>query len=187
VPVLAFAVFGSITPPLSRKLGLEPLLIISMLGAALGVAMRSTASSATEFILWSVIALGGMGAGNVLLPPLVKRYFPDKIGPVTAIYTTLIAVSTALPPLFVVPMANAFGWRTSLGQWMLIGVLSAVPWLIVVLGSVRGRRQGGAVLKREKREPGARKSSNQVPSRRAARCWRSHTGWALAIWLAVHS
>ena len=187
VPVLAFALFGSITPPLSRKLGLEPLLIISMLGAALGVAMRSTASSASEFIVWSVIALGGMGAGNVLLPPLVKRYFPDKIGPVTAIYTTLIAVSTALPPLFVVPMANAFGWRTSLGQWMLIGVLSAVPWLIVVLGSVRGRRQVAAILKREKREPGTKKISNQVRSRRGGRIWRSPTAWALAFFLAANS
>src|SRR5690625_5910419 len=97
VPVLAFALFGSITPPLSRKLGLEPLLIISMLGAALGVAMRSTASSASEFIVWSVIALGGMGAGNVLLPPLVNRYFPVKIGPFSSLYTSMIAVSTSLP------------------------------------------------------------------------------------------
>src|SRR5690625_7567356 len=117
-----------------------------MLGAALGVAMRSTASSASEFLVWPVIALGGMGAGNVLLPPLVKRYFPDKIGPVTAIYTTLIAVSTALPPLFVVPLAEGFGWRTSLGQWMIIGVLSAVPWLHMVIGSGQHLRHGCCLL-----------------------------------------
>src|SRR5690625_4111624 len=112
-----------------------------MLVAALGVGVRSTADTASEFIIWSVVALGGMGAGNVLLPPLVKRYFPDRIGAVTAIYTTLIAISTALPPLFVVPMAQTFGWRVSLGQWAIIGVLAALPWIIVVVGSLRGRRQ----------------------------------------------
>src|SRR5690625_7072392 len=139
----------------------------------------------TKLVL--LMAMSIMIARNGRPPPLVKRYFPDKIGPVTAIYTTLIAVSTALPPLFVVPMANAFGWRTSLGQWMLIGVLSAVPWLIVVLGSVRGRRQVAAILKREKREPGATKISNQMRSRRGGRIWRSPTAWALAFFLAANS
>src|SRR5690625_4622302 len=114
VPVLAFALFGSLTPPLSRKIGIEPLLIIAMLVAALGAGVRSTADTASDFSIWSVVALGGMGAGNVLLPPLVKRYFPDKIGPGTAIYTTLIDVSNAMQPLFVVQLAKAFGWRSSL-------------------------------------------------------------------------
>jgi len=185
VPVLAFALFGSLTPPLSRKIGIEPLLIIAMLVAALGVGVRSTADTASEFIIWSVVALGGMGAGNVLLPPLVKRYFPDKIGPVTAIYTTLIAVSTALPPLFVVPLAEAFGWRTSLGQWMIIGVLSAVPWLMVVFGSVRRRRQVSAILEREDSDHAPQK--DRARSRAGGRIWRSRTAWALGFFFAANS
>src|SRR5690625_2195973 len=185
VPVLAFALFGSLTPPLSRKIGIEPLLIIAMLVAALGVGVRSTADTASEFIIWSVVALGGMGAGNVVLAPLVTRYFPDKIGPVTAIYTTLIAVSTALPPLFVVPLAEAFGWRTSLGQWMIIGVLSAVPWLMVVFGSVRRRRQVSAILEREDSDHAPQK--DRARSRAGVRIWRSRTAWALVFFFAANS
>lgn len=183
VPVLAFAFFGSITPPISRKIGLEPLTIIAMLVAAAGVLMRSTADSAPVFIIWSVVALGGMGAGNVLLPPLVKRYFPDRIGVVTAIYTTLIAISTALPPLFVVPMAQAFGWRVSLGQWMIIGVLAAIPWIIVVIGSVRGRRQVSEILRHESPAP----PKDKVRTRGGGRIWRSPTAWALGFFFAANS
>src|SRR5690625_5944085 len=70
VPVVAFALFGSLTPPLSRQIGIEPLLLLAMLVAALGVGVRSTADTATEVIHWSLAALRGMGAGNVLLHPL---------------------------------------------------------------------------------------------------------------------
>src|SRR5690625_1892988 len=75
VPVLAFAFFGSITPALSRKIGLEPLLVIAMLTAAAGVAMRSSVHSASAFIIWSLVALGGVGMGDVLLASLVKGEF----------------------------------------------------------------------------------------------------------------
>jgi len=146
--------------------------------------MRSTADSATGFIFWSVVALGGMGAGNVLLPPLVKRYFPDRIGAVTAIYTTLIAISTALPPLFVVPMAQTFGWRVSLGQWAIIGVLAALPWIIVVVGSLRGRRQVSEILRHE--NP-ASTPKDKARTRGGGRIWRSPTAWALGFFFAANS
>ncbi|HLS03992.1 MAG TPA: MFS transporter [Actinomycetales bacterium] len=185
VPVLAFAFFGSVTPALSRKIGLEPLLILAMLIAAAGVALRSSVHSASAFIIWSLVALGGMGMGNVLLPPLVKRYFPDKIGPVTAIYTTLIAVSTALPPLFVVPMARTFGWRFSLGQWALIGALSVVPWLVVIFGSLRRRRQVEGILSHDADAQSAPR--DQARTRAGGRIWRSRTAWALGLFLAANS
>ena len=39
-----------------------------------------------------MLALAGMAMANVLLPSLVKLHFPDRIGLVTAIYTTALAV-----------------------------------------------------------------------------------------------
>ena len=45
----------------------------------------------------STVALLGMGIGNVILPPLVKRYFPDRVGPVSSLYITVLQVGTILP------------------------------------------------------------------------------------------
>lgn len=184
VPVVAFAVFGSITPPLSRKFGLEPLLVIAMVISGVGIAARSYADSSFEFIVFTLVALSGMGAGNVLLPPLVKRYFPERIAVVTSIYTTIIAVSTALPPLVLVPMAEAMGWRVSLGQWAAIGLLAAIPWMIVVLTSMRGRIQVRGILK-------SRKATTQAPeksrSRAGGRIWRSPSAWALGVFFGINS
>src|SRR5699024_7541739 len=137
-----------------------------------------------EFIVFTLVALSGMGAGNVLLPPLVKRYFPERIGIVTSIYTTIIAVSTALPPLVLVPMADALGWRVSLGQWAAIGLLAAIPWMIVVVTSVQGRVQVRGILK-------SRKDTTQTPktrhSRTGGRIWRSPSAWALGIFFGMNS
>ena len=56
-----------------------------------------------------------VGVGNILLPPLVKKYFPDRIGLMTTIYSTTMAVASFTPPLVAVPVADAAGWRVSLG------------------------------------------------------------------------
>jgi len=86
IPVASFAVFGSLAPLLARRFGLEPALMAAMVVSAVGEIARSVTSTPAGFLGWTVIALAGIGMGNVLLPPLVKRYFPDRIGPVTAAY-----------------------------------------------------------------------------------------------------
>ena len=86
-----------------------PVFVVAMLVSALGEIARSGASAPGAFLCWSAVALAGMGVGNVLLPPLVKRYFPDRIGLVTAVYSTALAVSTMVPALLAVPVARAVG------------------------------------------------------------------------------
>ncbi len=75
----------------------------------------------------------GDGFANVLLPPAVKKYFPDRIGPVTAGYVTLLATSTAIAAALAEPVAIAAGWRFSLGMWAALAAVALVPWAILVL------------------------------------------------------
>jgi CP family cyanate transporter-like MFS transporter len=140
VPVASFAVFGSLATPVARRLGLEPTMVLALLLSMSGELLRALAGSAPAFIGWSVIALGGLGMGNVLLPPLVKRYFPDRIGTVTAAYSVAMSVSTAVPPLVALPVAQAAGWRWSVGMWAILGFAAVVPWVVVIAQSVSARR-----------------------------------------------
>ena len=54
-------------------------------------------------LVGSVVALAGMGIGNVVLPPLVKRYFADRVGTVSTLYITVLQLGTILPALVAVP------------------------------------------------------------------------------------
>jgi CP family cyanate transporter-like MFS transporter len=72
------------------------------------------------------------GVGNVILPGLVKLYAPNSIGTMTAAYGMALAVSSSAPSFFGLWMADAAGWRVSLGAWAAISLVGIVPWLWVV-------------------------------------------------------
>ena len=180
IPVAAFAIFGTLAAPIARKVGLEPAIILAMLFAVVGQLLRAVAPSAPVFLGWSVLALGGMGMGNVLLPPLVKRYFPDRIGVVTASYSVALTLGTAVPPLLALPVAEAAGWRVSVGMWAVVGVAAIAPWLVVVIRSVASRAQLREILRRAPRStaPAVLARSGSAESRLV---WRSRLGWALVL------
>lgn len=180
VPVAAFAVFGSLATPVARRLGLEPSLILALLLAMTGELLRALAGSAPAFIGWSVLALGGLGMGNVLVPPLVKRYFPDRIGTVTAAYLVAMSVSAAVPPLVALPVAQAAGWRWSVGMWAVLGLAALVPWVVVIAQSVSARSHLRTLVRRAPvtDRPAVLVRPGAAESRIV---WRSRLAWALVL------
>lgn len=133
LPPVCFALFGIFTPMITRRRGLELPLVVALLAILVGHVTRGLSGSLAMLILGSVIAFAGLGIGNVLLPPLVKKYFPDRVGLVTSLYVTVVSLSTLVPPLVAVPVADAAGWRVSLGMWMLLALLALVPWITMLV------------------------------------------------------
>jgi CP family cyanate transporter-like MFS transporter len=134
LPPIAFAVMAILAPLVARRFGIEVSLALACAAMIAGPLLRAFAGSYAVLVLGSALALAGMGFGNVLLPPAVKKYFPDRIGPVTAGYVTLLAVSTAMAAALAEPVAIAAGWRVSLGIWAGLAAVALVPWVILVVG-----------------------------------------------------
>jgi MFS transporter, CP family, cyanate transporter len=170
LPPLCYAVFGIVTPLFAKRLGLEVTLLIALAALSIGLLGRGVAGGAVWLMVASALTFAAMGVGNVLLPPLVKRYFPDRIGLLTTIYVTTMSVSSFTPPLIAVPVADAAGWRVSLGMWAIVAAVSLVPW-IALLAHPR-RRDPAALL--EETEPGLLRYA-----------LRSPLAWALTIVFAA--
>ncbi|WP_022893556.1 CynX/NimT family MFS transporter [Agromyces subbeticus] len=170
LPPLCYAVFGVLTPVVAKRLGLELTLVVALVALTAGLAGRGLAGSALWLVVASSVTFAAIGVGNVLLPPLVKRYFPDRIGLVTTIYVTAMSISTFTPPLIAVPMADAAGWRVSLGEWAFIAALSLVPWVAMLL---HPRRQAPEALP-EEADPGQLRHA-----------LRSPLAWSLTVVFAV--
>jgi len=132
-PPVCFAIFGLLTPLLERRFGLERLAVVALSAVALGLVLRGLSVDSVTLLLTTALIFAGVGTGNILLPPLVKRYFPDRLSVMMTLYTTAMAFSTFLPPLLAVPVADAAGWRVSLGLWGVFALAGIVPWLVLVL------------------------------------------------------
>ena len=177
LPTLAFAVFGVATPPIAHRLGLERTVLLAMALAAAGMLARGFVDGTGGLMASSLLALAGMGMGNVVLPPLVKRYFFDRVGVVSSVYITSMQLGTMAPAFVAVPLAMSMGWRVSLAAWVVPAVLALLPWAWVLQG---GRRRIAAasvaegVLPRATLPPGAH-------------VWRSPLAWAMAALLGMTS
>lgn len=171
LPTASFAFFGVMTARIVHRLGLERTTALAMALATAGLLARGFAHGTTGLIATSLLALAGMGIGNVTLPPLVKRHFPHRIGVLSSLYIALLQLGTLLPAFAAVPLANAHGWRVSLASWSAASLLALLPWIALL------RRQGHA--------HGGDLPDTHPP--RKARAWHSGLGWAMCAMFGMTS
>ncbi|MDX6359212.1 MAG: transporter, family, cyanate transporter [Nocardioidaceae bacterium] len=133
LPVLAFALFGALAPRLARLVGLHRLTLLALVSVVVGLYLRSRVDDAVVFLLLSLLSLVGMATANVLLPSLVKLHFPHRIGLMTAVYSTSLAIGLTSASVFTVPISEAYdGWRSGLLAWALLAAFAVLPWLGLV-------------------------------------------------------
>lgn len=133
LPVVAFGVFGAMAPAAARRVGVHRVTLLSLVAVVLGLAGRALTDGVAFFLALSVVALAGMAAANVLLPSLVKLHFPERVGLVTSLYTTAMAVGLTSSSALTVPAADAMGsWRWGLGVWAATAAVAAVPWMFLL-------------------------------------------------------
>ncbi len=130
LPPLVFSACGVLTTAFAHRFGLERSLIVAEILAFVGTIWRSVSASPVSFLVATVVAMAGLGIGNILVPPLIKRYFPNHIALVTTTYTLFLVIGQALPPIFIVGMAKALGWREAVALWALVSVAVVIPWLV---------------------------------------------------------
>lgn len=157
---LAFAIATSLSYPPARRIGVELTLIITIVMIVLGHLIRSLAWDATALFAGSLLALLGAGMGNVLLPVMVRKYFPNRVGVISSFYITLTSISATFGAFFAVPVAQEFGWRASLGQWALLAIFTLLPFFFLRKNSSPEPRREGL---------GSQKA-----------IWKSATAWAIS-------
>ena len=180
-PPVCYAVFGLLTPALERRFGLERLAVVAMVVVAIGLIVRSLAPGSGLLLAGTALIFAAVGVGNILLPPLVKRYFADRVGLMTTVFSTTMALATFLPPLVAVPVADAADWHVSLGLWAVFALVASVPWI--------GLAVRHAAAEKSRAEAAAADDDDiEQPSPRAfGRMWRLPVAWALLVGFAVSS
>ncbi|MGA5127259.1 CynX/NimT family MFS transporter [Streptomyces pseudogriseolus] len=186
LPALCFAVFGVTAPRLARRFGPGAVVCAGMAAVATGLLVRPFVGNTAAFLLASGLALAGIAVSNVLMPVIVKRWFPDRVGSMTGLYSMALALGTASAAAVTVPVTDALGgdWQAGLAVWAALAAAAVLPWLAFVRdrGGASGAGERAPEPPRGDGRPGER--AGQAP---ALRITRSRTAWALAVFFGLQA
>jgi CP family cyanate transporter-like MFS transporter len=190
VPPLCFAVFGVTAPRLARRFGPGAVVCAGMAAIATGLLVRPYVSSTPAFLAASALALMGIAVSNVLMPVIVKRWFPDRVGSMTGLYSMALAMGTSLAAAATVPVTDALGgdWQTGLAVWSALAMAAVLPWLAFVRGRGTAPGEQAPARGRGTAPAGQARARERAEGQQAPlRITRSRTAWALAVFFGLQA
>ncbi|QRI63280.1 MFS transporter [Shinella sp. PSBB067] len=167
LPVVCLGLFSPLAPRLAQRYGTERTLLGVVLILALGTALRGLSSIPLLF-LGTALAGGCIAVGNVLLPGLVKRDFPDRAALMTGCYTMALCAGAASAAGLTLPVEHLLGGSLggALAIWALPALLVALLWLPQVLASRRQVKRTGF---------------------RVEGLWRDRLAWHVTLFMGLQS
>ena len=138
LPPMLFAIAAVPGALAIARFGLVRALLAGLLLTAAGSAARGVVGDPISLYVFTIVMSAGIAVMQPALPPLVRAWFPQRIGFATAVYSNgllvgeTLAVALAIP--VVLPLVNG-SWRMSFAVWSVPVLLTAV---LVALYAPRG-------------------------------------------------
>jgi CP family cyanate transporter-like MFS transporter len=168
IPVLCFGLGAFAGPAMNRRFGLDRSLLILSVIIFVAVLMRGWLGFGVMLIGTAVAGLA-IAVANVLLPSVVRLRFPNRVAPVTAAYTTVLAIAASGASATAVPLSAWLGgWNPALLIWAVPGLLAIILW----------------ILQSRNRLPHVRIESAGKASRAV---WRSSVTWSIVTFFGIQS
>lgn len=167
LPLVAFGVISPFAASLARAQGLERTLFAALILIVIGMGVRWAGPLWALYAGTAVIG-AGIAVANVLLPSLVKRDFPGKVPTVTGICALMMGGIAAGASMIAVPLADAYGWRTALGAFVVLPLIALAVW----------RSQLGA-------HTAPAKGTAAMPH--GGRIWHSAIAWQVTLYMGINS
>ncbi len=168
IPLICFALGSTFMPRISRVAGIEKTLLYSIILLALGLFIRPAGNLFFIFLGSAFIGIA-ITIGNVLMPPFIKKTFPEKVGPVTAAYLISMNLTSAIAVGYSIDMGRIghLGWKASIGIWGFLSVIAFFFWL----PALKTRSSKAAV-------------QHGTPSRNI---WKSRLAWQISVFMGTQS
>jgi len=172
LPLLAFAAGSPVAAMVARRYGLERALMAALLALTAGLCLRP-AGAVWALFAGTLLIGGAIAFGNVLLPSLLKRDFPNRIASLTSGYALTMGVASGVASVVAVPLAlwpAGPGWPLALFAPIVLAAISTAVWL------PQWRARGAVPA------PSPRTASG--PDRPV---WRSALAWQITLFLGFNS
>ena len=152
IPLIAFAIFSPLVAKISNKIGLEKTIFLATIVASIGLLLRFYINTSVFFVTTFIIGVG-ITVGNVLLPGLTKKYFPENLGVMTGFYAVVMNISASIAAGISYPILNTniggekFSTGLAVNIWLIVSVLNIVIYAIITKNSkserIEDKKSGG--------------------------------------------
>jgi len=142
LPPMLFAIAAVPGALLIARFGIVPALLVGLLLNAVGSAARTAIPDAAFLYASTIVMAAGVSIMQPTLPPLVRAWFPQRIGFATALYTNGLLVGEILPVALTIPLVLPLvhdSWRLNFVVWS--APVLATALLVAVCAPRRGAVQ----------------------------------------------
>ncbi len=169
LPPMLFAIAAVPGALLIARFGMLPALLTGLLLGAAGSAARGAFPSTSSLFAATIVMGAGISIVQTVMPPLVRAWFPQRIGLATSVYTNGLLVGEVIPVGLTIPLVLPLvrqSWRLNFVVWSL-------PVFATVLLVALGTRTRGA--------PSAAPAPQAIPQRRWWPDWHDPLIWRLGL------
>ncbi|WP_417361994.1 CynX/NimT family MFS transporter [Galbibacter sp.] len=173
IPLMAFALLSGIIPRISKKYGMELVLLFSLILLSIGLVFRSMENIVTLFLGAGFVG-AAITAGNVLMPAFIKNKFPKHLGSMMGVYSVMMNLTAALAAGFSITLGKVtgLGWKGSIGIWVILSLITIPIWL----PQVRSRAKG---ITKDRKDLIINEGKTNI--------YKSRLAWAITIFMGVQS
>lgn len=165
LPLLCFGVVSIAVPWLSRRWAPQQLAIAGLLLISLGVTLRLL-EQYPLVILGTLLLGSAIAVLNVLIPGLVKSFFPRQVGLMTGLYSVTLSLGAGLGVYLAVPLMEQFGsWRYPVALWAVLPLFCLLFWLPMLRV----------------------KSVERLGQLTRISLWRDKVAWAITLFMGLQS
>jgi CP family cyanate transporter-like MFS transporter len=129
LPPMLFAIAAVPGALLIARFGIVPALLVGLLLNAIGSAARGAIPDAVFLYGSTIVMAAGVSIMQPALPPLVRAWFPQRIGFATAVYTNGLLIGEILVVALTIPLVLPLVD----GSWRLNFVVWAIPVVATLL------------------------------------------------------
>ncbi|HVU42158.1 MAG TPA: MFS transporter, partial [Xanthobacteraceae bacterium] len=169
LPPMLFAIAAVPGALLIARCGMLPALLTGLLLSAAGSAARGAFASTASLFIATIVMGAGISIVQTVMPPLVRAWFPQRIGLATSVYTNGLLMGEVIPVGLTIPLVLPLVHQS----WRLDFVVWSVPVLAVMLLVKLGARRPGA--------SGMARAHQSIPQRRWWPDWHDPLIWRLGL------
>lgn len=177
LPLLAFGFISPFAPRIAARVGMEFSFFAALSLLTVAIIVRSLPSVFALF-LGTILLGSAIAVANVLLPSLVKREYPNKLGLMTGVYTVAMNLGAAVGSGLSVPLTEklGFSWQGTLASSAIFAFIATAIWLLLLKRKKTETNQGHIAVFQEK-----------AAQKEKITLWRSPLAWSVSLFLALQS